>query len=219
MKRIYTILILSLIPLICYSQAPLKMRGNGGGLFSLGMRSTVSMFNGHDWNTIGLGTGGHFRMQVLDQVNTEWFGDVAISDIEGFAHREDYHIGTSVIFYPIPGNSDYKKPVKPFIEMGFCFDWTRIMENKNPSNETLHFSTALPVGIGTHFNLTQRFDITLKAQYMMHLGSDIDVEQDEHGHVHIHKHPNASLEGHLFIVLSANYKLADFWGKKNPKTK
>lgn len=215
MKTIYSTLIFCLITSISYSQTPLKLRGNASGLLALGMRSTVSMFNGHDWNTIGIGAGGHFRIQYLNQVNSEWFADFAVSDIGGYAHREDYHIGTSVMFYPIPGNDDYSKPVKPFIEMGYCFDWTRIKESKNPSNEVFNFSSALPIGLGTHFNLTPQFDVTLKAQYMMHLGSDLDVEKDETtGEVHIEKHLNPSLEGHLFISLSVNYKIIDMWGKK-----
>lgn len=215
-KLLYCILFLSLIPFLGYSQIPLKkMRGNASGLFSLGVRSTISMFNGHNWNTFGLGTGGQFRIQIANFMNSEYFADIAVSDIEGYAHREDYHIGTSFMFYPVPGNPDYSKVFKPFLETGICFDLTRIIENQNVSNERRNFSAAWPVGLGTHINLTPRFDFTIKAQYMMHLGvTELDVHRDEFGVVHIEEEPNVSLEGHLFISISANYKLFDIWSKK-----
>ena len=214
MKKLLLLLALSAIPFLGYSQLPLKFRGNGSGMFSVGARATFSMFNGHSWDTYGLGSGGQFRIQIMDFLNSEYFADIMVSDIGGYAHREDFHIGTSFLFYFLPGNNDWSKPVRPFLETGICFDYTRIIENDNLTNERRHFSAAWPVGAGAHFNLTPRFDVTLKAQYMMHLGSDIDVHQDEQGQVHIEKHPNASLEGHLFVSLTVNYKVIDLWSSK-----
>ena len=217
-KILYSVLLLSLIPLLGHAQMPMplkKMRGNASGLFSLGVRSTVSMFNGENWKTVGLGTGGQFRIQIANFLNSEYFADVAVSDVEGYAHREDYHIGTSFMFYPVPGNPDYSKKLKPFLETGICFDLTRIIENQNPSNERRNFSAAWPVGMGVHLNLNPRFDFTVKAQYMMHLGvTELDVRKTQAGEVVIEEHTNVSLEGHLFVSISANYKLFDIWSNK-----
>ncbi|MCP4442035.1 MAG: hypothetical protein GY810_24260 [Aureispira sp.] len=214
MKQIKLILVFLLFYTFGYSQQPLKMRGNASGLFSLGMRSTLSLFNNHNWNSVGIGTGGQFRLQFFDQVNSEWYLDYTTNDIEGKAHRDDMHIGWSVFFYPVPGNIDFSKVVKPFIETGHCFDFSWLAENQNPQNKMFNFTSAIQLGLGTHFNLTQRFDLTLKTQYMMHLGGDLHahLEGDE---VHIERHKGFSAEGHLFITVSANYKIADLWGKRN----
>ncbi len=213
MKKVLLIIGFIGFYLLGHSQNPLTFRGNSSGLFSLGMRSTVSLFNNHNWKSVGLGAGGHFRIQYLDQVGSEWFADFASSNLENVARREDAHIGTSVMFYFLPGNVDCSKLFKPFIEAGYCFDWTRVVENKNPTNSKLNFSSALQGGMGTHINLTQRFDISVKAQYMMHLGNDLDMHI-ENGEVHIEKNQKASVEGHLFLVMSVNYKIADLWGKR-----
>ena len=42
------------------------------GQFSLGVRSTFSLF---DHDGAGLGTGGQFRIRLDDRVNTDWFAD------------------------------------------------------------------------------------------------------------------------------------------------
>ena len=66
------------------------------------------------------------------------------------------------------------------------------------------------MGIGNHFNLTDRFDLTLTAQYMAHLGKDIHAHVEENKVV-FEDHDGSSLEGHLLFTLSANYKFADLW--------
>jgi hypothetical protein len=78
------------------------------------------------------------RVQLHPILNNEYFADVALRHIRGYAHREDYHIGTSFMFYPIPQNDDFTKVFKPFLETGICFDLTRIIENEKPTNEVQH---------------------------------------------------------------------------------
>lgn len=51
------------------------------GQFSLGLRTTTSVF-GHD-PVPGLGVGGQFRLQILDYIDTEWFADYITMDLKG----------------------------------------------------------------------------------------------------------------------------------------
>ena len=78
----------------------IQLKNNQGGLLSLGVRSTISAFNDSKTNNFGKGIGGQFRMQLSERVNTDWFFDYLTSDIGSVAHRSDYHIGWSVLFYP-----------------------------------------------------------------------------------------------------------------------
>ncbi len=58
--------------------------------FSLGMRSTISGFSNDGW---GIGTGGQFRIQLSNRVNTDWFADYITININnkkikhGKAHK------------------------------------------------------------------------------------------------------------------------------------
>lgn len=110
--------LLMILPAFSFAQS-LELNGGQGGLFSLGVRSTFSTFNGHANESMGYGLGGQFRIQFADRVNSDWFFDYLNSDIGDFAHRTDYHIGWSVMYYftdkPFP-------PVKPYILAGHCFD-------------------------------------------------------------------------------------------------
>ena len=57
---------------------------------------------------------------------------------------------------------------------------------------------------------------------MIHLGSDLHTSEIIDGHAG-HEHKNVfgveklkgtSLEGHLLLTLSANYKIGNLWGRK-----
>jgi hypothetical protein len=203
---IFTIFLLSTASLSAQSLPAEKPPG----LFSFGMRSTISTFGHNDWSNTGLGAGGAFRLQFSKYINTEWFFDFLHSDVQKRAGRDDYHIGWSVMFYPLAGNDDFSKLIKPFILAGHCFDYTRVSDNANPQNMAERWSGAIQAGIGTHFNLTPRFDVSVLGQYMIHLGSEVDAHL--HGNsVHIEEHKGGALEGHLLFTIGAYYKLVDCW--------
>ena len=191
------------------AQDALRLKNTHGGLFSLGMRTTVSTFNHGSWKEVGTGAGGQFRLQLHDRVNTEWYADFMTTDLSGVASRQDAHIGWSVMFYPLP-QVGFRQLMKPYVAMGHCFDYTRIYENANRTNEMERWSSAIQVGLGNHFNITDHFDITLKAQYMFHLGDHVHAHIHE-GRMETHVHDGVSLEGHLLFTLSVNYKIADLW--------
>src|ERR1041384_6250821 len=64
--------------------------------FSIGTRNTISMFS--DDAATGTGIGGQIRYRVLDRLNTEWYSDY-ITSHTSITHREDYHIGWSLMYY------------------------------------------------------------------------------------------------------------------------
>lgn len=209
-------LLLLLFPVLSYSQQdslPINKRYPTSGMFSLGVRSTISLFSHGSLDEIGYGAGAHFRLQMHDRINTEWYMDVMSTDIQKVANRMDYHIGWSVMFYIIHPRG-FTRPVTPFAEAGHCFDYTRITPNGRINEAAERWSSAVQMGAGTHFNITPKFDITLKCQYMFHLGNDLHAHVHNGNEVHIEEHTSAGWEGHLLVTLSANYKIARLWKSK-----
>jgi len=184
----------------------LSLQNKECGLFSLGGRSTLSLFNDAQSNSAGTGLGGQFRIQFADKINSDWFFDYLTSDIGNVANRTDYHIGWSVLVYPLPK----MKIIKPYLIAGHCFDYSYLVENNNPSNKIERWSSAVQGGLGSHFNLSQRLDLSLTGQYMIHLGNHIDPQMVGSSVV-FNSEKGASLEGHLLITVSLNYKLVDLW--------
>jgi hypothetical protein len=185
-----------------------QQANNNAGWFSLGVRSTVSAFS-HDGT--GLGTGGQFRIQLSKQVNTDWFADY-ISIQQGNNIKSEYlHIGWSVLFYPFK-ELHYPKLFQPYVLAGHCFDYNKKSSIHNPSVYMDRWGSAVQAGLGTHVNLTDRFDVSLTVQYMIHLTNEIEAHEIGNS-VHFHTHNHAALEGHVLATLSINYKLFKLWNK------
>lgn len=221
------VVFLTILPGFLFGQEETERENTGqDGLLSLGVRSTYSLFNGHHDESNGIGVGGQFRLQFADQVNSDWFFDYISSDIGDFATRSDYHIGWSVLYYLTkPGTGPGKHPglrsfktmpmtVRPYLLAGHCFDYTRMVANNDRSNFSERWSSAVQGGAGIHFNLSPRTDVSFTAQYMLHLGNEVGAHLHE-GVVDFHEESSTSMEGHLLINLSLNYKIADLWGKKS----
>lgn len=181
-----------------------------GGKFSLGLRNTYSLFSEHTASSFGTGIGGHFRIQVIDRVNTEWYADVLITNIKNKARRTDYHIGWSVMFYLIDPRG-FNRKLTPYIVTGHCFDETVIKINKPGGEQRSRFSSAIQAGLGCHYNITPKLDVSLCAQYMLHLGKEMHTEETPDGEIEIDLHKNAGWEGHLLVSLSVNYKFLQLW--------
>lgn len=179
------------------------------GTISAGGRSAYSLFNsGHGGDALN-GIGGQFRIRLADRVNTDWFYDYFRGPIGDHAHRQDQHIGWSVLFY-LREPAQARQLVQPYILAGHCFDYTKQQANNDPGNKAERWSSAVQAGLGTHFSLTDRMDVSLVAQYMIHLGNE--VHADEHdGAIEFHEEKASSLEGHLLVHLSFNYILFDAW--------
>lgn len=185
----------------------LNVKNNRGGLVSLGVRTTYSAFNDHEDESNGMGLGGQFRIQFADRVNSDWFFDYLRSDIGNYASRTDYHIGWSVLYYPL------KNPTplfQPYILAGHCFDYTQLMDNRNHSNQMQRWSSAVQGGVGVHVNLSARLDLSFVGQYMLHLGNDIGAHF-ENNEVEFHSESGTSMEGHMLFHVGINYKILDLW--------
>ncbi|MGZ3900036.1 MAG: hypothetical protein ACXVNM_12315 [Bacteroidia bacterium] len=178
--------------------------------FSLGGRSTMSAF-GNEGN--GIGTGGQFRLQLSNSVNTDWFADYISINVNDKVRSEYWHIGWSVLFYPFP-NLRSTSLIQPYILAGHCFDYNKMTAMNDHSNYKDRLGSAVQGGLGMHFNLTPRFDITLMSQYMIHLTEQLYAETDI-APVEIHKENGAALQGHLLTTISLNYKVFRLWKGKN----
>lgn len=184
------------------------------GNFSLGIRNTISAFNHGDLKEIGTGIGAHYRIQVLDRVNTEWFADYLPANIHNKAHRTDWHVGWSVMYYVINPRG-FTRKFTPYVVAGHCFDYTSIRLNgPDAPKAKSRFSSAVQAGMGCHYNITPQFDISLTTQYMLHLGKELHAHEEEDGSIAIEEHKNAGWEGHLLISISFNYKIAKLWKAK-----
>lgn len=208
LKKSYLTLVVLLCSVIAYSQGD-----NKSGQFFLGVRSTSSLFT--DAGTPGSGIGGMFRIRMGKRVNTEWFADYLTTNLQNLGYRRDGHIGWSVLFYLSKEPMQAKK-VSPFLIAGHCFDYTKVYVLADKKNED-RWSSAVQMGIGTHYNLTEKFDVSLTAQYMSHLGADLHSHIEEDRGVkklEIEKHGSAGLEGHVLLTLSLNYRLGNLWRAK-----
>lgn len=175
------------------------------GQFELGARNSASFFGGHAATSYG--TGGQFRIRFLESLNSEWFADYITAGIGTQGFRDDAHIGWSVLFYPF--QDPYRKGgFTPFLAAGHCFDYTRIVRYADNSGES-RFSSAVQAGIGTHYHLDERFNLTLGAQYMLHLGRDLHTTVRDNQLI-IEKADHA-FEGHLLFTFSLNYRVGNLW--------
>jgi hypothetical protein len=79
------------------------------------------------------------------------------------------------------------------------------------------WSFATQLGLGTHFNFTQKFDLSFSTQYVLHFGNDIhaDVALNSKGekYLHVEAENGSALEGHLFFTISANFMIVDILKK------
>ncbi len=187
------------------------------GMFSIGMRNTISVFD-HDKNAkIGYGAGGQFRVQLTERLNTEWFLDHLQQDLGESAFRKDLHIGWSLMYYPwLKKEGSQRQIVKPYLIAGHCFDWSNLILKDERNINGKKFGSAVQFGLGTHLYLTKRLDVTFVTQYMIHLGKDVELVYDEHSHTHeIEKHNHVDAYGHLLLTLGINYKIVNLWKPKN----
>lgn len=211
MKKL-ALALLILLPSLSFAQEQTEKEKEPGQL-QLGMRSTLSAFS--DDGYMGTGVGGQFRLRFGKKLNTEWFADYLTTNIGGVAHRQDGHIGWSVMFYPFSGNTT-KGHFTPYILAGHCFDYTKVSQTGINGISVERWSSAVQGGLGTHYNLTDRCDISASAQYMMHLGKDIHTEISpvlEGPPTVLIEEGEVGIEGHLLFTLSLNVYVADLWGK------
>lgn len=196
-----------------------KFADKPGGQLSLGIRSTTSLFS--DESGVGTGFGGHFRLRFLHLLNTEWFADYITSDIQnGMGSRTDYHIGWSVMFYPaFAYTQNARLKMQPYFLAGHCFDWTTFESNDLLyPNSAKRFSSAVQAGLGFHLPVHDRVDFSMSAQYMMHFGKEVVVSVREnagnHEYLYFDTEKPESVEGHLLVTCSLNFRIADLWKNK-----
>ena len=204
------ILIALIIPSFGFAQ-PLKIKKNQSGIFGIGVRSTMSTFNGGDFGNNGYGVGGQYRLQISDRINSEWFLDYITANVGDFASRRDYHIGVSIMTYLRPEPNPL---IKPYIVAGYCFDYTKLLSDSDPEINVDKLSAAIQAGGGMHVRLSDRMDLSIVSQYMIHLGEDIHAHRSDDGTINFEKEKGSGLEGHLLFHVGINYKLIDLWGRE-----
>jgi hypothetical protein len=206
MRKISAIILMIFVSSL-YGQE-MTQKGSSSGIFSLGARSSIGLVNDGVWQKPAFGTGGQFRLQFGDWVNTEWFADYLTADLADKAWRADLHIGWSVLFYPL---KNPKSMIQPFILAGHCFEYLKFTENYNTDNYAERWSSSVQGGLGTHVNHTPRLDLSLTAQYMVHFGTKILVSENDYGAIAFRKVSGSGIHDHILLNLSVNYKIVDLW--------
>lgn len=177
------------------------------GALSLGARTSYSLVNDGKWQKPAFGAGGQFRLRFSDRVNSEWFLDYLTADLADYGWRADTHIGWSMMYYLL---RNPHPTVQPYILAGHCFEYLKFSANNQPSNFAERYSASAQAGIGTHFNITNKFDISLTAQYMIHFGTKIIASNAENV-VTFTKVKGSGIHDHVLFNISLNYKIADLW--------
>lgn len=194
---------------VCFNFTAQEKTESNSGMFSLGVRSTANLFSDDGF---GLGTGGQFRIQFAKQINTDWFADYIVINEDNLVRSEYYHIGWSVLFYPF-FNKEFNKKVTPYFLAGHCFDYNRKVEIGESSNSMNRWGSAVQTGLGVHFNLTTRMDVSFTSQYMIHMTKEIGYLTNGSSVTFVRNNGEA-LEGHLLTTLSFNYKIGKLWGRR-----
>lgn len=232
MKKIQLVLLFIFISVVCVAQDKEKKeekeRADENGQFQFGMRSSMSLFDHQSYP--GLGFGGQFRIRLGKRLNTEWYADYIKTDIGGLGYRETGHIGWSVMFFPLETEAK-KGNIVPYVIGGHCFDYARINTNiyldpvthELEQNSVERWTTAVQMGLGLNYYISDKVDLSFTTQYMSHIGNDLhvdvyDADGDNVGHDHgaasdhlvINEEPGTVLEGHLLMTLSINIQIADF---------
>jgi hypothetical protein len=177
------------------------------GDFSLGVRSTFSLFSD---DGAGLGSGGQARIRFSNSLNTDWFADYIV--VNSTYVRSSYaHIGWSVLYYPITQSRSAAAKWTPYIATGHCFDYNQKTLLTNQAQAS-RWGSAVQAGLGVHWHLSPKADLTLSSQYMIHLTKEIEVMGPLGGL------PDALLvakgtvfEGHLLSTISFNYQIGKLW--------
>ncbi len=208
-KKLKEFLAIGLGLLAITSFAQPKNDSSFAGQFSFGMRNTISFFS--DAKSMGMGSGGEFRIRIGKHLNTEWFWDYITTNIQNLGYRRDAHIGWSVLFY-LNKNPLSIGTITPYVLAGNCFDYTKVFSNWETVSPEERWSGAVQAGGGIHYNFTKNFDISIITQYMLHLGTHVEtsVLYDEVSHqnyLDVTKLNGGELDGHLLITLSVNYLL------------
>lgn len=199
--RRYSILVITLFAAIsAFSQSE---RQKFKPIVSIGTRNVISFFSSQ--GGIGKGVGGHLRIQMSNRINTEWFFDYVTSKNEPTAMNE-YHIGWSLMYY-LKKDNDNTRVLKPYIMAGHCFDNIHVFEINNKVNKLSLVNMATTAGIGTHINITPRFDCSVTGQYMLDFGKEI-LKQTNEDKLTLVKTDHTSVDGHPLIAISFNYKIS-----------
>ncbi len=163
--------------------------------------------NDGKWQKTAFGTGGQFRIRFSDKVSTDWFLDYLTADLDNYAWRTDYHIGWNVVYY-LSKNPD--PVVQPYILAGHCFEYLKFTDNADAKNYAERWSASVQGGAGVQFNITPRFDVSVVAQYMMHLGTKITPSHVDNVTTFT-KSKGYGIQDHVLLHISLNYKIADLW--------
>lgn len=179
------------------------------GMFSLGIRSTANAFSDDGF---GLGVGGQFRIQFAESVNSDWFADYIVINENKLVRSEYIHIGWSLLYYPF-SNKEFHQKISPYIAAGHCFDFNKKSEITNIGNSRDRWGSAVQGGLGFHWNVTQKFDLTVMSQYMIHFTEEIAYSTANNSVQFLDHGGGNSLEGHLLTTLSFNYKIGKLWAR------
>jgi len=191
----------------------LEIYGKRGGLSSIGLMrvSFNSVINEKGFPPTG--TGAHGRIQLSDRFVYEGFFDF-ISYSNDLSRINDVRFGPNLLIY-IRKNTF---PIfQPYITVGTTIGRNFYFDLSNRKNKETSWFYGAQIGLGTHFNLTPRVDISLTCQYFISYSRKIETTSTNQKTEYM-KSKGYSEKNQITTVLSINYRIFDLWGSKKEKT-
>lgn len=197
---------------VCHTQR-LEIYGKRSGLSSVGLMrvSFNSIINENGFPPIG--TGAHGRIQLSNHLVYEGFFDF-ISYSNDYSRRNDIRFGPNLLIY-------FRKKIvpifQPYLTVGTTVGCDFYFDLSNRKNKRKSWFYGAQIGLGTHFNLTPRVDISLTCQYLISFSRNIETNTTNEVVEYV-KAKGYSPRNQLTTVLSINYRIFDLWGSKKEKT-
>jgi len=170
-------------------------------IVSAGTRTSMTTMDSND--AIGKGLGGQVRVQFSKRLNSEWYQDKLASKSALTGRNED-QMGWSMMYY-VKAKFDTTQVFQPFLIMGQSFDKADVFELEDETNSASVQYVAVHGGLGTHVNISPKFDCSLSGLYVHPFGKEIESIPGEEGLL-IQK-AEQSRTGHLLFTVSINYKI------------
>jgi len=181
----------------------------GFGRITFGLRGgACTVF---DPNSIGFGYGAQVRIRPAKHWDIELYGDYFTTNISNlvninYGKHYDTRIGGNILYYWI--NHPYRNhKYTPFVLLGISNEYNEILSKQINTYKFQGWAPWVDAGIGEHYNITPRIDLTLEGIYVIPLGvhpaSSLEIiRTTEFLNV---ENQRAFSKGGVFAIISLNY--------------
>lgn len=155
---------------------------------------------------IGIGIGADLRVRCSRHIEIEGYTDYFHTNILNKGYRNTVDFGFNLLYIWVE-RPFIAKHFTPFLLAGISVNNNDIRSEAYYTGAFQDWSPWLNLGVGEHYYVTKRFDISLEAYYAIPLGIHpisyfTDTEKGDYLSV---KNEGAFHPGGIFVILSFNY--------------